>query len=189
MAQRVVALVLVLVAQHCVRLGRLLELLLGVAVAGVAVGVELEGELAVGRLDLGVAGVARHPQHFVVVTLGGGGHASEALVPARSGAEHGLADDGRGLLHGGKVAAQLRDVGALLGAARLLDGCAISSCSGDVSRPSRACTERCVFETSPSSWCSTDSRSRCSRSADSSAAPLLGEPLDVLLAEAARRSG
>ena len=51
----VVAGALLRVAQHLVRLGGLLEALLGFLVAGVPVGVALEGDLAVGLLDLVLA--------------------------------------------------------------------------------------------------------------------------------------
>ena len=68
----VVAPALVRVAEDAVGLGRLLEALLGLLVAGVAVGVVLEGELAVGGLDLLLRGVARDAEHLVVVALAGG---------------------------------------------------------------------------------------------------------------------
>jgi len=63
----VVTLPLLRVAEDAVGLGRLLELLLRFLVAGVAVGVVLEGELAIGRLHLLVGGVARHTEDLVVV--------------------------------------------------------------------------------------------------------------------------
>src|SRR5690606_24150795 len=52
-----------------VRLGGLLELLLGLLVPGVSVGVVLQGELAVGTLDLLGGGVSRNAQDLVVVSL------------------------------------------------------------------------------------------------------------------------
>src|SRR6266850_79549 len=69
MAEPVVAGALLLVGQDGVGLGRFLELLLGVLVAGVAIGVMLHGELAVGLLDLGLTGLAPDPEHLVVVAL------------------------------------------------------------------------------------------------------------------------
>src|SRR5260221_6154038 len=79
MTIRVVALALVAVPQHAVGLGRFLEALLGVLVPRVAIGVVLEGEPAVRRLDLGCRGPAGHAQHLVAVPLGRDGH--EGSVP------------------------------------------------------------------------------------------------------------
>ena len=58
--------------EHVVRLGDLLEALLGLLVARVAVGVVLARELAVGLLDLLVAGVLADAERLVVV--GSAGH-------------------------------------------------------------------------------------------------------------------
>jgi hypothetical protein len=60
---------LVGIRQHRVRLGRLLELLLGSLVAGIAVRVVLQGQLPVRALDLGIARRALDAQHLVVVAL------------------------------------------------------------------------------------------------------------------------
>ena len=65
----VVALALLLVGEDLVRLGRLLEALLGLGVARVLVGVVLQGELAIGFLDLLGVGVALHAQDFVIIAL------------------------------------------------------------------------------------------------------------------------
>jgi hypothetical protein len=54
------------VGQDLVGLRRLLELRLRLLV-GVAVGVQLEGELAVGALESGRVGIARNAQDLVVV--------------------------------------------------------------------------------------------------------------------------
>ena len=59
MAEAIVARALVGVGEHGVRLGRFLELLLGGLVARVAIGMVLERQLAIGALDVLVAGVAR----------------------------------------------------------------------------------------------------------------------------------
>ena len=65
----VVARALVGVGQHGVRLGGLLELLLGGLVAGIAIGMMLERQLAVGALDLLIAGRTADAEHVVVVAL------------------------------------------------------------------------------------------------------------------------
>ena len=69
MAEAIVARALVGVGQHRVGLGRFLELLLGGLVAGIAVGVVLQRELAIGALDVLIAGVARDAEDRVVVAL------------------------------------------------------------------------------------------------------------------------
>jgi hypothetical protein len=63
----VVALALLGIGEDLVGGGGLLELGLSLGVAGVPVGVVLEGLLAVGLLDLLRAGRARHAQHLVVI--------------------------------------------------------------------------------------------------------------------------
>jgi hypothetical protein len=68
-AVAVVARPLVGVAQHLERLGRLLELLRRDLVADVAVGVMLEGQLAVRLLDVLVAHVPGDAEDFVIVAL------------------------------------------------------------------------------------------------------------------------
>ena len=68
-AEAVVHAPLLRVGEHRVGLGRFLELLLGLLVAGIAVGVVLERELAVGALDLLLGGRPRDAEHLVVVAL------------------------------------------------------------------------------------------------------------------------
>lgn len=68
-AKLVVLLALLRVVEHVVGLGGLLEFLLGRRVARVAVGVILDGELAVGLLDVGLRGVLGEAQYLVVVSL------------------------------------------------------------------------------------------------------------------------
>src|SRR6185436_48997 len=80
-AEAVVARPLVGVGEHRVSLGRLLEALLGLAVAGVAVGVVLRRELAVRLLDLGSGGGALDAEDFVVIALG---HGRWHRVPTRN---------------------------------------------------------------------------------------------------------
>ncbi len=60
---------LVAIGQHRVGLGRFFELGFRIQIALVAIGVMLEGCLAVGLTNLVVAGLARHGQDLVVVTL------------------------------------------------------------------------------------------------------------------------
>jgi len=61
---------LVAVGEHFVGLFGLLEFLFGAFVVGVAVRVELHRELAIGLLDVLVAGVAIDPQYVVVIPFG-----------------------------------------------------------------------------------------------------------------------
>ena len=68
-AVAVVALPLRLVGEDLVRLGRLLEPLLGLGVARVLVGVVLQGQLPIGFLDLFGRGVALDAKDFVIITL------------------------------------------------------------------------------------------------------------------------
>jgi hypothetical protein len=58
---------LIAIRQHGVRDGELLELLLGNAVARVAIGVPLERELSVRGLDLAVGRLALDEERLVVV--------------------------------------------------------------------------------------------------------------------------
>ena len=68
------------VGEHLVGLGRLLELLLGVWVVGVDVGMKLAGEAPERLLDLGLVGSPVDAEDLVVVALG---HAVSALVDGR----------------------------------------------------------------------------------------------------------
>ena len=68
------------VAQHLVGFGGFLEAHLGALVAGIAVGMVLERELAVGLLDLVLARRARDAEHLVVVALGHGQSACRATI-------------------------------------------------------------------------------------------------------------
>ena len=60
------------IGQHLIRLRGLLELVLGLGVVAVDVGVKFAGELAKRLLDLGFAGVAADAENFVIVA--GGAH-------------------------------------------------------------------------------------------------------------------
>src|SRR4051812_7131878 len=64
------------VRKHLVRLGRLLELVLGPRVVGVGVRMQLPGEPPEGLLDLGLVGAAADAEHLVVV-------ARQPVIPAR----------------------------------------------------------------------------------------------------------
>ena len=70
MAEAVVGGALVGVLEDVVGLVDFLELVLAVLVAGIAVRVTLHRELAIGRLELGVARGALDRQDFVVAALG-----------------------------------------------------------------------------------------------------------------------
>ena len=67
MAEPVVARPLVAIREDRVGLGGLLELLLGVLVALVAIGMVLKRQLAIRALDLLIAGVLRNAEDLVVV--------------------------------------------------------------------------------------------------------------------------
>ena len=67
--EAIVARALVAVGEHRVGLGRFLEPLLGGLVARVAIRVVLERQLAVGALDVLIAGGARDAEHVVEVAL------------------------------------------------------------------------------------------------------------------------
>ena len=69
MTEAVIAGALFGVAQHVIGLGGFLELLFGFGITGVVVGMVAHGQLAVGFFDLLFAGVAFHPQNFVIVSL------------------------------------------------------------------------------------------------------------------------
>src|SRR5262249_35672012 len=80
---------LVRIGQDGVRLVDLFELLLGVFVAAVAIGMVLHRELSVGLLDLGLAGPAIDAEHLVVVArhraqLSSSGAAATDTSAARS---------------------------------------------------------------------------------------------------------
>ena len=65
----IVALALVGVTQHVIGLGQLLELLLGLLIPGVLIGVVLDGELAIGLLQLVGRSALAHPEYLVVISL------------------------------------------------------------------------------------------------------------------------
>ncbi len=67
--EAIVAGALVAVGEHRVGFGRFLELLLGRLVARVAIGMELERQLAIRALDLLIGGGTRRPEDLVVVAL------------------------------------------------------------------------------------------------------------------------
>ena len=69
MAEAIVGRALVAIGQDRVRLGALLELLLGRVVAGIAVGVVLQRELAIRALDFGVGRRPFDAEDLVVVPL------------------------------------------------------------------------------------------------------------------------
>src|ERR1700681_171369 len=72
MTEPVVQAALLGVGEDRVRFRRFLEFLLGRVVAWIAIGMVLHRLLAVGALDLGVAGTARHAEDLVVIPLAHG---------------------------------------------------------------------------------------------------------------------
>ena len=77
MAEAVVEAALLRVGEHRVGLGRLLEFVFRRFVAGIAVRMVLQRQLAVGALDLLVGGLTLDAQDLVVITLAHAGpHAS-----------------------------------------------------------------------------------------------------------------
>ena len=69
LAELIVLCLLVRVGQHGVRLVDLLEVLLGIRVTGVQIGVILFGELAVGALDRLRIGVPVYAEYFIVISV------------------------------------------------------------------------------------------------------------------------
>ena len=67
MSEPVVARPLVAIGENRVGLGGLLEFLLSLLVALVAIGMVLKGQLAIRALDLLITGVFRHAEDLVVV--------------------------------------------------------------------------------------------------------------------------
>src|SRR5438067_6826236 len=57
------------IGEHAISFRGFLELLLGVSVAGIAVGMELQRHLAIGALDFLLAGGADYAQHLVIITF------------------------------------------------------------------------------------------------------------------------
>ena len=84
LADLVVLLALLGVAEHVVGRGDLLEALLGLLVAGVGVGVELLGQLPVGARDLLLGRALRHAEDGVVVLLEPLALGSQGIVTLRA---------------------------------------------------------------------------------------------------------
>jgi len=82
MAEAIVGLTLLRIGEHCVGLRDLLEALLGGGIVRIAVGMELERELAVGLLELGLVRVSGDAQDLVVVALLQDGSASGGRMRA-----------------------------------------------------------------------------------------------------------
>ena len=68
-AEAVIASTLLRVSQHRVGFAALFELLFRIRIVGIAVGMALHRQLAVGALDLLVGGGAAHAQDFVIVAF------------------------------------------------------------------------------------------------------------------------
>src|SRR3990172_897053 len=153
----VVALALLGVAEDAVGLRRLLEALLRLAVPGFAVGMELEGELAVGGPHLLLRRVAGNAEDFVIVALGC--HALRSGT-AFGGGRRGAPPHGRSMAWPMIWAAFSMSPSPALSSstfppfraffARSI-AARIRCCSSALSLPSRAWTDRMVLATSPSS--------------------------------------
>src|SRR5690606_32474075 len=74
MAEPVVGRPLLRVLQRVIRLGNFLELVLGLDTAGIAVRVELHGELAVGALERRLVGPLGDAENLVEITFGQSGY-------------------------------------------------------------------------------------------------------------------
>ena len=70
MAEAVVGGALLRIAQDAIGLGGFLEFFLGVVIAGIAVGMMLQGELAVGRLEHRLVAVPGYTEDFIIVSFG-----------------------------------------------------------------------------------------------------------------------
>ncbi|MDB6148377.1 MAG: DnaJ, partial [Spartobacteria bacterium] len=65
---------LIPVHQHIVGFAEFLEFFLGVRIAGILIGMVLNGKLAIGTLDLFGRNGALYTEHLVVITFVGCGH-------------------------------------------------------------------------------------------------------------------
>src|SRR5207245_1153221 len=81
MTETIVLRALIGISEHSISFGGFFEFFFGVAVTGIAIGMELHGELAVAALDLLLAGAARDAQHFVIIAFGVGGQ--KAVLSSR----------------------------------------------------------------------------------------------------------
>ena len=84
MTEAVVHVPLVRVHEHGVGLGRFLEVVLGRLVAGIAVGVVLQRQLAVRALDLLIGRRTRHAQDLVIVSFAHAALATLTMAGRRS---------------------------------------------------------------------------------------------------------
>ena len=98
---------LVGVGEHGVCLRGLLEVLLGLLVTGVAIGMELHRQLAVRSFDLVLRGAAVYTEHLVVVALA----AHELLSPSQGAASAHAGEEAGGIHehHLGEVAGRVLD--------------------------------------------------------------------------------
>jgi hypothetical protein len=68
-AETVVDGALFAVRQHSIGFAALFELILGVGIVGIAVGMELQGQFAIGALNFLLGGGAGNAQYFVVIAF------------------------------------------------------------------------------------------------------------------------
>ena len=69
MTETVVAGALLAVGENGIGLAALLEALFSIRIVGIAVGMKLQGELAIGALNFLIAGGARDAQYLVIVAF------------------------------------------------------------------------------------------------------------------------
>ena len=69
-AELVVGLALLIISKHLVGLGSFLELLLGLGVSGIPVGMVFDSQLSVSFLNVFFGGRFLYPQNLIVISLG-----------------------------------------------------------------------------------------------------------------------
>ncbi len=97
MAEAIVGGALLRVAQDAIGLGGFLEFLFGVVVAGIAIGMKFERQLAVGGLKHRLLAVASDAENFVIIALSYA-HCSSTYLEPRSTATFTMAGRSRRLL-------------------------------------------------------------------------------------------
>ena len=70
MAEAVIGGAFLRIAQNAIRFGGFLEFFFGLVIAGIAVGMKLQRELAIGRFEDSLIAIAADAEDFVIVALG-----------------------------------------------------------------------------------------------------------------------
>ena len=83
MAEAVIGRALLRILERVISLDDFLELVLGIAIAGIAVRMELHRKLAIGALERRLVGALRHAEHFVEIAFGQSGSVPIAPRPRR----------------------------------------------------------------------------------------------------------